>query len=228
MNVTTALTAGHSQAPRQSPGGSAAPRAATAADSPSRRSRAGRIRIDPRTRELAIDGHPVRLGWRAFDLLQALVVNRDRVVTKDELLDLVWGRVVVEENNLQVHVATLRKLLGHDAIATVQRHGYRFALEPDPVRCEAARETRARSVNGSKREIAKRPGYPDPIIDALARVLRQAGLAITLLKGDAAGTDGASTVEAKLATALAAGGCLVLVRMPDALSPEARPPAGKL
>ena len=228
MHVTTALRAGHSQAPRQSPAASAAPRATTAADSPVSTFKGGRIRLDLRTRELAIDGHPARLGWRAFDLLQALVVNRDRVVTKDELLDLVWGRVVVEENNLQVHVATLRKLLGHDAIATVQRHGYRFALEPDPARSDAAKETRARAVNGSKRDIAKRPGYPDPVIDALARVLRQAGLAITLLQGNAAGTDKARTVEAKLATALAAGGCLVLVTDPDALSPKARPLAGKL
>ena len=51
-------------------------------------------------------------GARAFDLLVALVERRDRVVSKNELLDLVWPRLVVEENNLQVHVAALRKLLG--------------------------------------------------------------------------------------------------------------------
>src|SRR6185295_8755418 len=95
-------TTRHSQLRRQSPVASPAPLAATAADSPVSTFKGGRIRLDLRTRELVVDGLPARLGWRAFDLLQALVVNRNRVVTKDELLDLVWGRVVVEENNLQV------------------------------------------------------------------------------------------------------------------------------
>ena len=51
------------------------------------------------------------------------------MVTKDELLDLAWPGLVVEENNLQVQVSTLRKILGNDAIATVTRKGYRFALQ---------------------------------------------------------------------------------------------------
>jgi DNA-binding winged helix-turn-helix (wHTH) protein len=38
---------------------------------------------------------------------------------------------VVSDNNLQVHVGTRRRLFGHDAIATVHRHGYQFTLEPD-------------------------------------------------------------------------------------------------
>ena len=46
------------------------------------------------------------LGARAFDVLQALIERRERVVTKDELLDLVWPGVVVEENNLQVQIST--------------------------------------------------------------------------------------------------------------------------
>ncbi len=73
----------------------------------------------------------VKLGARALDMLLALVERRDRVVGKDELLELVWQGVVVEENNLQVQVVTLRKLLGHPAIATVPGRGYRFTL---PVR----------------------------------------------------------------------------------------------
>ena len=43
-------------------------------------------------------------------------------------MDLVWPRLVVEENNLQVQVTTLRKLLGHLAIATIPGRGYRFTL----------------------------------------------------------------------------------------------------
>src|SRR5579872_6096152 len=54
---------------------------------------------------------------------------RGELVSKDELLARVWPKLVVEENNLQVQVSALRKILGQDAIATVPGHGYRFALQ---------------------------------------------------------------------------------------------------
>src|SRR4029077_12933950 len=53
-------------------------------------------------------------------------------VTKDQLLGLVWPGVVVEENNLQVQVSTLRKILGTAAIATTAGRGYCFTLESAP------------------------------------------------------------------------------------------------
>lgn len=82
---------------------------------------------------LSSGGEPVKLGGRAFDMLLALVERRDRTVGKHELIDLVWPNLVVEENNLQVQMVTLRKLLGHAAIATVPGRGYRFTL---PVQTE--------------------------------------------------------------------------------------------
>ena len=88
----------------------------------------GRFQLHPATRQLLVDGRPALLGARAFDLLQALVERSDRLVSKGELLDLVWPGLVVEENNLQVHVSTLRKLLGPQAITTVPGRGYRFTL----------------------------------------------------------------------------------------------------
>src|SRR6185369_7239029 len=54
-----------------------------------------------------------------------------RIVTKNELLDMVWPGLVVEENNLQVQVSSLRKLLGAQSVATVPGRGYRFTLEPE-------------------------------------------------------------------------------------------------
>ena len=54
--------------------------------------------------------------------------RRDRVVGKDELLALVWPGLVVEENNLQVQISGLRRVLGAGAIATVAGVGYRFTL----------------------------------------------------------------------------------------------------
>ena len=82
--------------------------------------------ILPGQRRLLVGGEPVKLGARAFDLLMALVGNRDRVVSKGELLDGVWDGLVVEESNLPVHVSQLRKLCGAGAIATVPGRGYQF------------------------------------------------------------------------------------------------------
>jgi predicted ATPase/DNA-binding winged helix-turn-helix (wHTH) protein len=86
-----------------------------------------RAELRVHTRELCVDGVPVALGARAFDLLQALVTHRDRLLSKHALLEMVWPNLVVEENNLQVQVSTLRKLLGSKVIATVPGRGYRFA-----------------------------------------------------------------------------------------------------
>ncbi len=104
----------------------------------------GRVELRPAERVLRVDGAAVALGARAFDVLLALVERRDRVVTKNELLDLAWPGLVVEENNLSVQVSALRKVLGPAAIATVTGRGYRLALvagAPDaaPTRPDVAR-----------------------------------------------------------------------------------------
>src|SRR5689334_4680209 len=57
-----------------------------------------------------------------------LVENRDRLVTKDELFERVWPGLVVEENNLQVQISALRKVLGPQSIATISGRGYRFSV----------------------------------------------------------------------------------------------------
>src|SRR5262249_46662492 len=75
-------------------------------------------------RVLLVDGAVCHIGSRAFDVLLALLERRERVVTKNELLDLAWPGLVVEENNLSVQISTLRKVLGAHAIATVTGRGY--------------------------------------------------------------------------------------------------------
>ena len=70
--------------------------------------RFGRIELNPATRQLLVDKQPALLGARALDVLLALIERRDRLVTKNELLALVWPRLVVEENNLQVQISRLR------------------------------------------------------------------------------------------------------------------------
>jgi len=84
--------------------------------------------IDAGLRQVLVDGEPAKLGARAFDVLLTLVERRHRIVSKRELLTLAWHGLVVEENNLQVQVVTLRKLFGAHAIATVPGRGYRFTL----------------------------------------------------------------------------------------------------
>ena len=92
----------------------------------------GRFQVLVAERRLQVDGQPVALGSRAFDLLAALVARRDRVVPKDELIEVVWPGLVVEENNLQVQISALRKILGAQAIATVPGRGYQFTLAALP------------------------------------------------------------------------------------------------
>lgn len=114
----------------------------------------GRCELRPDERQLLVDGQPASLGSRAFDLLATLVEMRERVVTKDELLDRVWPGLVVEENNIQVQVSTLRKLLGPPAIATLPGRGYRFCL---PVETGGA----AGAVAAPPAP-ARSPALPDP------------------------------------------------------------------
>jgi DNA-binding response OmpR family regulator len=88
----------------------------------------GSVELRLAERRLMVEGQSVALGSRGFDLLKALVLARERVVTKDELLDEVWPGLVVEENNLQVQISGLRRVLGAGAISTVAGVGYRFTL----------------------------------------------------------------------------------------------------
>ena len=77
-------------------------------------------------RQLLADGNPVMLGARAFDVLCVLVERAGLLVSETQLFELVWPGLIVEENNLQVHISTLRKVLGPELIATVPGRGYRF------------------------------------------------------------------------------------------------------
>lgn len=93
--------------------------------------RFGRFELQPSQRRLLADDRPIPLGQRAFDVLSALIERRERLVPKNELLDVVWPGLVVEENNLQVQVSSLRKVLGANVIATIPGRGYRFTAPLD-------------------------------------------------------------------------------------------------
>jgi len=87
------------------------------------------LHADFETVAVAVEGQPVRLTRREFDLLQYLVQNRNRVVSRDRLLERVWGyERVVETRSVDVHVGRLRHKLGTAGrqIETVVGLGYRF------------------------------------------------------------------------------------------------------
>jgi TolB-like protein/DNA-binding winged helix-turn-helix (wHTH) protein/Tfp pilus assembly protein PilF len=91
----------------------------------------GPFSLDPGKRLLLRNGAAVPLSPKVLETLLVLVQNRDRVLSKDELLDQVWGGASVEEGGLTRNVSILRKTLGekpddHQFIVTVPGHGYRF------------------------------------------------------------------------------------------------------
>jgi predicted ATPase/DNA-binding winged helix-turn-helix (wHTH) protein len=91
----------------------------------------GSFRLFRERKMLLEDLRPVRLGGRALDLLVALVERAGEVVGKNELIAYAWPDTVVEENNLRVHIAAIRKLLGDGQrgarfIINVAGRGYSF------------------------------------------------------------------------------------------------------
>jgi DNA-binding response OmpR family regulator len=78
---------------------------------------------------VAVDGHPVRLTRREFELLRYLVQNKNRIISRDRLLERVWGyERLVETRSVDVHVGRLRGKLGEAGrqIETAVGLGYRF------------------------------------------------------------------------------------------------------
>jgi predicted ATPase/DNA-binding winged helix-turn-helix (wHTH) protein len=93
--------------------------------------RLGAFEIYPSERKLCAQGLPVELGARAFDLLLVLAEQPGKLVTKSTLLERVWPRIIVDENNLPAQIASLRRVLGAGAIRTVPGFGYRLDLSVD-------------------------------------------------------------------------------------------------
>src|SRR5262245_49428719 len=91
----------------------------------------GPYKLCARERVLRWDGEPIPLTPKVFDLLLVLVQNSGHLLTKGELLQLVWPDTAVEESNLARHVSTLRKAFkaGERYIETIPWRGYRFNAE---------------------------------------------------------------------------------------------------
>jgi two-component system alkaline phosphatase synthesis response regulator PhoP len=89
-----------------------------------------RVTIDADARRVTADGNPVELTAIEFDLLAALAGNRGRVLTREQLLEKVWGYDYYGDTRVvDVHLGHVRQKLGVDVIATVRGVGYRFEDE---------------------------------------------------------------------------------------------------
>ncbi len=89
------------------------------------------VRIDAGARLVTVDDHPIELTAIEFDLLKALAENRGRVLSREQLLDKVWGGEYFGEMRVvDVHLGHVRQKLGNEnLIATVRGVGYRFEDE---------------------------------------------------------------------------------------------------
>ena len=96
----------------------------------------GGLRLDPATHRLTADGKPVNLGPTEFRLLHFLMTHPERVHSRAQLLDQVWGdHVFVEERTVDVHIRRLRSALepsNHDGLVqTVRGSGYRLSTQQE-------------------------------------------------------------------------------------------------
>lgn len=94
---------------------------------------AGDLRLDPVSHRVTVGGREIRLGPTEYRLLKFLLQHPERVYSRGQLLDRVWGQnVYVEERTVDVHVRRLRKALGESGadrfVQTVRGAGYRLSL----------------------------------------------------------------------------------------------------
>ena len=120
----------------------------------------GPFSVDAGKRLLLRHGEPVPLAPKVLETLRVLIENRERVLSKDELLKQIWGDTIVEEGGLTRNVSVLRKALGekpedHQYVVTVPARGYRFVAE---VRVRRGNDESS-SAHGSERLDQEEPQW---------------------------------------------------------------------
>jgi TolB-like protein len=150
--------------------------------------------LDSDRRELARGAETIAIGPQVFDLLLHLVQNREHVVTKDNLIDVVWGGRIVSESTVTSHINAVRKAIGDTGeeqrlVRTIARKGYRFVADvretPAAERTDAAKPDETGLPVPDRPSIAVLPflnlsgdpgqdyfvdGVVDDIISALSRM----------------------------------------------------------
>src|SRR5262245_32721413 len=111
--------------------------------------------IDPEAYEIRCGDGPVPVEPQVFDLIVMLIRNRDRVVSKDEIIGRIWNGRIVSDATLNSRVAAARKALGDDGsaqklIRTIHGRGFRFVGD--------LAEIHRPEVNASRTPLVKRDG----------------------------------------------------------------------
>ncbi|RQP21302.1 ATP-binding protein [Piscinibacter terrae] len=158
-------------------------------------------------RQLLVHGQAVPLGARAWDVLLVLVERRERVVSRKELLDLVWPNVAVEDHNLSVQVAQLRRFLGADAVSTVPGRGYRFTMRAEDGGAEQVNlPTELRSRAGTELPLSAPLFGRDEDLEALLRLITSHRL-VTVSGASGVGKTSIALAAARVAAKTFGDGC---------------------
>lgn len=180
--------------------------------------------LHPAERLLLNGDTPVRLGARAFDILCVLIRSGGKMLSKEELLNSVWGSTVVDDGNVRVHIAALRKALGDDAtrqtyIASAPVLGYRFVApvqartpEGSPAASSspaAVHPPTAPARDDSLRGVSTRLHGRDDAIATIASLLDEHRLVTVVGPGGMGKTSVALAVAARLNRSLPHGACFV-------------------
>ena len=128
----------------------------------------GEFRIDVSKRLLTKrDGEAIPLTPKLFDTLLYLVRHSGKVIEKDELMREIWADSIVEENNLNQNISTLRRVFGekpgeHRFIVTIPGHGYRFVPDVKAVGESGESELKTEAEKLEPIEIKESPPIPGP------------------------------------------------------------------
>src|SRR5258708_19939640 len=87
------------------------------------------FRLDVADERLWRDGTELKLRRKPFAILKYLATHPKRLVTQDDLIEAVWGKVVISESLLRTHMRDLRQVIGDSIIETVVGRGYRFIAD---------------------------------------------------------------------------------------------------
>jgi TolB-like protein len=121
--------------------------------------------LDGDRRELLRSSEAIAVGPQVFDLLIYLIENRDRVVSKDELFDVIWRGRTVSESTLTSHINAARRALGDNGedqrlIRTISRKGFRFVGEVETIDAHSRSGARPTAIEPN-------PDRPSPVAGAL-------------------------------------------------------------
>lgn len=136
----------------------------------------GSFAFHRRQRVLLEEGRPVRLGSRAFDILEVLLDSAGELVTKEDLIARVWPSVIVEESALRTHIGALRRALGDGVegaryVVNEPGRGYRFVAPVGPAQTATPVETATDKPEVRLPSLINRVIGREDTLNALSRLL---------------------------------------------------------